>query len=228
MLLLNPEAKRGRDWRWGGGGSVNKAWLLPGTKLLLEPCGQGQRGQQRTVRLGHKRNWCRDSETRQWTLWRSELNLSFLFMPNIWQVCWMNEKMIGGMQLYLSARGAQNQLCHPPYEPSMSSLRPMEPIKMLVLINIVWHVLYCSISSQMEKTVYKTIHIIFRYLCLKGFEKNTHQNINSGTNRIVAFWVFYFLLYTMQNFLKFLWPEFIPFWSEKKKKNPPSSHSYLG
>ena len=60
------------------------------------------------------------------------------------------------------------------------------------------------------------IHTMFRYLRLKALKKSTHQNINSATDRMVVFWVFYFLLYTVQNFLKFLWPGYISFSSEKK------------
>ena len=129
----------------------------------------------------------------------------------------------------------------PPHEFSMSSLRSLEPIKMMVSISIFWHVLFHKLSNG-GKNVYKImhrtracsvakscptlqdpvnfsppgIHTMFRYLRLKALKKSTHQNINSATDRTVVFWVFYFLLYTVQNFLKFLWPGYISFSSEKK------------
>ena len=99
---VKPRGKRG-EGNGVGGGSVNKAWLFPGTKLLLGLCGQGQRGQQGTRRLGHKTERSRDSETRPWTLWGSELNLSFLFMPVSGRSAeWMTQSMTEYMQLCLS------------------------------------------------------------------------------------------------------------------------------
>lgn len=187
MLLLNPEAKKG-----GEGLEVEE------DQQIRPDCFQPQsyflhqeEGQQRTMKLGHKRNWCRDSEMRQWTLWGSELHLIVLSIPTIWQVCqinllinyWMHTTIVS-----LLTRSEWNQLCHI----HVSSPGLKEPGKTAMLTYTFSRVLFCKLLSG-GKTAYKTIYIIFRYLWSKGTEKSTHQNVNSATVRIVAFLVFFIL-----------------------------------
>ena len=151
MLLLNPEAKGGKGMEWEEG-----QWTRPG-------CFQGQSYFLDSVdkdRGGNRGQggWAtkqKDPETQRQDRELFE-GLNWILVFFLCQYLagllneWLNQWLSTCNYVSLSQIGTK-PIMPPPYEFSVSSLRSLEPVKMMVSISIFWHILFHKLSNGEKK-----------------------------------------------------------------------------